>query len=80
MNELAPWQAFSLWLHQRQVRVQVFAGEQRDPADPRLALDGLRLRGVPIVGRASAGGAIPGTRPDVEIVRRERQSGARSSR
>ena len=60
------------WLHQRQMRVRAFAEETqpREPTDPRLARDGMRLRGIPAVGPLSHGSAIPGTRPDVEVVRR----------
>ena len=59
----------ALWLHQRQKRVQVFAVET-ELRDSRPALDGMRLRGIPAVGPLSRGSAIPGTRPDLEVVRR----------
>ena len=39
---------------------------ERPSRDP---VDAVRLRGVPVVGPGSAGGAIPGTRPDFAVLR-----------
>jgi hypothetical protein len=40
------------------------SGEQEVSANPHAApLDKIRARGIPIVGRVSGGGAIPGTQP-----------------
>ena len=37
--------------------------------------DGQRLRGIPVVGRSTAGGAIPGTDPVRALLAKERKSG-----
>jgi len=54
----------------RKVREALEAGEE-PPPNPRAApLDPDHLRGLPAVGRWSRGGAIAGTRPDHEVIRR----------
>ena len=61
----------------RLVRAALEAGEEPPPNPRARANDPGRLRGIPAVGgRGSAGGAIPGTRPDIEAIRRlSRQGG-----
>jgi hypothetical protein len=60
-------------------RAAIAAAEAGGPdwaAPPRpgaLALDARALRGIPAIGRASMGGAIPGTRPDQAVLRLDRR-------
>jgi hypothetical protein len=55
----------------RKVREALEAGEEPPPNPRALAGDPIRLRGLPAVGgRGSVGGAIRGTRPDHEVIRR----------
>jgi len=49
----------------------------RAPVDP---VDAIGLRGIPVVGRAGAGGHIRGTDPLGEVLRREGRQERRSGR
>jgi hypothetical protein len=54
------------------------AGKPIGRSAPHDPVDQARLRGIPAIGgRGSWGGAIPGTRPDVAVLRLDRRPGVR---
>lgn len=67
---LARLQRQKLEAEQRRLVDEALLTADRRHVDPRTAEgDPERLRGIPVIGRG-VGGAIPGTRPDLAVLRR----------
>ena len=75
-GELPRWQheAINAAIVARRDELRPGRAGERDP------VDAIRARGVPILGPGSAGGAIPGTRPDYAILKLDRKRRVRSRR